>query len=199
MNFNFSSISKDEALALIGGRESDDESALMDTLEALVFPLRDFFLRSQVQIPLFRSRIARLNSIHQAALALSLIEDDEVDVKMDAISIPAGVSIFQANLELLRNSEHQKSQLKLQMAQTMNPKVIADLAQQLCSVELDYFREFLKINESLEPSSLQIKSSEFPDSGNLIHLLNQNADESLEILSKEKSRIKLIVKRMDLK
>ncbi len=196
MDFNFSLVSEIEALATLGVEKNDSE-ALSERLEDLVFPIRDYFLRNPVIIPLYKSRINKLLNIHTAAFSLQLLPTSKTFeiLKSQVSSLKFQAGTADSNIELFRTIEEHRSGFRLKIAQTMIPAEIAYLALELCELEQAYMLEFLRLNTLLEASTNQVKASEFPDFGELIFELKSQSNPSLEMLAKEKARILLIRER----
>lgn len=190
MEFNFSLVSESEALATLGVDQNDPE-VLSDRVEEMVFPLRDYFLRNPVIIPLYKSRINRLLNIQTAALSLKILSSkNQLENQCSAVNI--WPESFNSHIELFRKVEAIRAEIRLKMAQTLVPAEIASWANELCVLETAYMDSFLMLNSDLVASTEQVKASEFPDFGELIFELNSQSDLGAEMLSKEKSRILLI-------
>lgn len=191
MDFNLSLISREEARELIGVDEESPFDELQDALEMQCFPLRDYFLRNPVIIPLYRSRIRKLIQLAEAGFSLKLLSDADTALKQNAV-----VQQFHSSsiAELIRSYEAMRGQILLKMSQGLNPLHIAQKAEELCKLEENYMNEFLALSAELEASDEVVKASERPDPGDFLYALENDKLRGDEMIGKEKKRIMQLLK-----
>lgn len=157
-----------------------------ETLEEHVFSLRDFFLRQAIVPEVYRTRIQRLQRLHDAAVVLGLELTNAPAHGFKGFSLPNGrmETLLHVYAEALNS-------VRLQMTQSLHPLSVAQGAEDLVRIQIDFEDRFDLLNEDIPPQDTPVKAADVLDVGRLLlHLASGDVEASTAIISRERQRIK---------
>lgn len=192
--FNYSLISREEALNRLGLGEFDDD-LIRDALEEKLFPLRDYFLRNPIIVPLYRTRIRKLLQLYEVEKVLFSGDGDKPSGK---IMVEIDHGIFESRLdlaELIRSRESHIAQMRQEMAADLTAAILIEKAEELCQIEEQYMRRFLELSREYTSANEDIKAAESIDAGEFLFLWEQSDEDVHRHIAREKKRIETILGR----
>lgn len=168
--------------------EGIDQEELQDVLEAKAFDLRSFFLQQPVVPVLYESRVNRLQKLQSAYEALG------GETLYSAVQLPAIPIVEELTLvDLLEVHAGYLAACRSQMARTLLPEPLIELAQRMIAMQDRYEALFMDLTDELSLSNEdQVKQSEQLDLGEVLHVLRAKGPKALENeIAKERQRISL--------
>jgi hypothetical protein len=174
------------ALDLVDVPPADD---LDELITEQVFALREYFLRNPVVPELYRGRMRRLHRITEAGFALGW-SCTKATRPFPAISFGEQAELT----NLLRGYELALSQVRSEMAKTLNPIVLGALAVRMVEVQLAFEVAFFAVTTEVEPADAEPKAADQADSGRMLWLLADGEDEQAQselrgLIARERKRI----------
>lgn len=181
-------MNKHLALAVLKLSDSADRDEIEEALQLQIFDLRSYFLKQPVVEPLFLSRATKCAQLAEVAGLFHI----DLSHSSSHIRIP----LAEGNLEeTLKNYEAAMANLRLQLARTMHPDLIRELAVAMVRVQRDFETRFLTLSSGEHPTSV-LAADQLP-TGRLIRMLSNNHDsnEIQELIARERTRILGLPKR----
>lgn len=180
-------MNREMALDVLGLQSlPEDEEDLIDQIEEQVFPIREYFLRNPVVSILHQKRIRQLERIQAAAEALGVQADQQDQI----VELPISADDLKG---LLKRYEEVLMQARLQIASTMQPKVITSVVHTLLQMQEAFESRFMELTDHLDESEEIIKASEHVETGVLLLALrNDDQATAEEMIGKERKRINVL-------
>jgi len=179
-------LEKQEAKLILNLETWPPHDVLEEILEDEVFNLRDYFLRNPVVPVLYKSRIRKLKKLQE--ILETFLKKTETTFELAEIQDSKSNDLR----EILRFLESHLSRVRQQIAQSLNPVHLAQLAENMIKIQLK-FEELFKTYcyaENIKPAQEEVKAAQHINTGlGLKFIETQNQKDLTSLLEKELKRI----------
>lgn len=168
--------------------EGAEDEELLDVLETKAFDLRSFFLQQAVVPLLYESRIVRLRKLQ---LAYETLGGELLHSTVQLPDIPSATKW--TLIDLLEVHAAYLAACRSQMARTLFPEPLIELAQRMIAMQDQYEVLFMDLTAEMGfTNDEQVKQSDQLDLGPVLHVLRAKGPKALENeIAKERQRINL--------
>jgi hypothetical protein len=169
-------VTRQEALILLNAEEDNFKDVVLSS----IFEHKQFLLKSVITPQVFKTRARKLSVINEAYKFLLDYPIEEIQSKTNFDNIKIENLKINSLLSFYRNYENTMSQLKLKFMQNHDPAFVSHSCTELSELEHQKLISISIATISISINSLiEIKISEFVNSGEIIKELKRSTDKEI--------------------